>query len=158
VLEVLGCQTIPSPPANVIVDIEVNDGNVADLEKAHSANPQCAGCHVRIDPVGSGLEGFDHVGLVRGSYPNGDIVKTEGRFEGKDFKSAKELANVLVEGGHFANCARQKIVEFALRESRAAGSFCLHSQLVPDASKLSFSGFLAAFLSSDSFLQYRLEQ
>jgi hypothetical protein len=38
---------------------------VRQLVEKHSSDPKCAGCHVRIDPYGFALEGFDAIGRRR---------------------------------------------------------------------------------------------
>ncbi|MCY2940022.1 MAG: DUF1585 domain-containing protein, partial [Planctomycetota bacterium] len=38
---------------------------VRELVQQHSSDPRCAVCHVRIDPFGFSLEGYDAIGRVR---------------------------------------------------------------------------------------------
>src|SRR5690606_25816538 len=65
----------------------------------HSADPTCAGCHARIDPIGFGFEHYDAVGRWRATDgihaidASGEIVLTDntnGTFDG-----AEELAQLL---------------------------------------------------------------
>jgi len=46
----------------------------------HKRNTTCAACHLRIDPLGFPLEGFDAVGRVRTTYDDGVAVDTTGEF------------------------------------------------------------------------------
>ena len=61
----------PPPPANVPAIAPDTSGTTtirAQLN-AHSADPSCARCHDRIDPLGMVLENFDPVGRWRDNYP-----------------------------------------------------------------------------------------
>jgi hypothetical protein len=58
----------PPPPPNVPrLDDEANAGvlSMRDRMAAHRANPACAGCHARMDPLGLALENFDATGKWR---------------------------------------------------------------------------------------------
>ena len=57
----------PPPPANagVLDPKKLKTNNIADILKQHRENPQCAGCHKLIDPLGLALENFDHMGRFR---------------------------------------------------------------------------------------------
>ena len=46
----------------------------------HKRNATCANCHLRIDPLGFPLEGFDAVGRTRASYSDGKPVDVTGQF------------------------------------------------------------------------------
>ena len=60
----------------------------------HRANPACASCHARMDPLGFGLENYDAVGRWRtkdgkfpvdaaGTLPGGHSFRDSGRAEGR---------------------------------------------------------------------------
>jgi hypothetical protein len=58
----------PPPPPNVPrLDDEANANVLSMRERmaAHRANPACAGCHARMDPLGLALENFDATGRWR---------------------------------------------------------------------------------------------
>ncbi len=67
VSETLLGERLPRPPANVPVLPEtLPDGLTArQLIELHSSQPECAKCHVRIDPYGFALEQFDAIGRLR---------------------------------------------------------------------------------------------
>lgn len=52
--------------------------SVRQITERHRADPQCAGCHQRIDPFGMALEGFDAIGRLRpaSELQAGDTVGT----------------------------------------------------------------------------------
>lgn len=65
VLSKLMCAKISTPPASLgpIVPPDVAKGGTArERYSAHSSNPQCAGCHRLLDPIGFSLENFNAVG------------------------------------------------------------------------------------------------
>lgn len=49
----------------------------------HKRDPRCASCHLRIDPMGFPLEGFDAVGRTRDTYPDGKPVDVIGELAGQ---------------------------------------------------------------------------
>ncbi len=67
VYEVLLGQHLPRPPKGVPTLPELPPPGLSDRELVarHSAEPGCARCHDRIDPIGFALEGFDAVGRAR---------------------------------------------------------------------------------------------
>ncbi len=49
----------------------------------HKRNATCANCHVRIDPLGFPLEGFDAVGRLRTTYEDGTAIDVTGELADK---------------------------------------------------------------------------
>jgi hypothetical protein len=99
VREVLLCQKVPSPPANVNFTL-VQDTKNPQYKTArarlgaHATEATCAGCHKIMDPIGLGLEGFDSGGSVRTS-ENGVLIDTAGELDGMKFKDAAGLAQAV---------------------------------------------------------------
>src|SRR6185503_11858455 len=69
VAEALLGEKLPRPPKDVprLPEDETATAGltVRQLVEKHSSDPKCAGCHVRIDPYGFALEGFDAIGRRR---------------------------------------------------------------------------------------------
>ena len=70
VLENLLASPPPPPPPNVpsLKTEGANSGEQLSLREAmvrHRANPACASCHARMDPIGFAMENFDAVGQWR---------------------------------------------------------------------------------------------
>jgi mono/diheme cytochrome c family protein len=68
----------PPPPANVPLLDEskiATPKNVREQLAQHASDPNCASCHVKIDPWGLALEGFDGIGLAR-QMGNDDVTGT----------------------------------------------------------------------------------
>lgn len=59
----------PAPPPNVpALKTESGSGQALSMREAmlqHRANPACAGCHAKMDPIGFALENFDATGRWR---------------------------------------------------------------------------------------------
>ncbi len=108
----------PPPPANVPSLKEEAIGVTSSLRQqleAHRANPVCAGCHARMDPLGFSLENFDAVGAWReriGSFP----VDASGRLpDGRTFTGPAELSAILrLDKDDFAGCIGDKLLTYAL--------------------------------------------
>ncbi len=60
-------ERLPRPPPNIpVLPESVPDGLTArQLIELHSSQPECARCHIRIDPFGFALEQFDGIGRTR---------------------------------------------------------------------------------------------
>ena len=67
VCEVLLGEKLPKPPKGVPVLPETVPAGLTErqLIEQHSSVESCAKCHVRIDPYGFALEGFDAIGKLR---------------------------------------------------------------------------------------------
>ncbi len=77
--EVMLGEKLPKPPKNVLPLAEtVPDGlTERQLTQLHSSEPSCAKCHVRIDPFGFALEGFDAIGRLRTTDAAGLPINTK---------------------------------------------------------------------------------
>lgn len=66
-LEHIFCEEIPSPPSSLNVMPPARNPASTTRERfaAHSTREACAGCHVKIDGAGFGLEDMDAVGRFR---------------------------------------------------------------------------------------------
>jgi hypothetical protein len=80
---ILGTPT-PPPPADAGTipadDKTFNGLTVRERLAQHKRNATCANCHLRIDPLGFPLEGFDAVGRPRTTYADGKPVDDTGEF------------------------------------------------------------------------------
>ncbi|MBD20515.1 MAG: hypothetical protein CMM37_05690, partial [Rhodospirillaceae bacterium] len=64
---ILGSPPPPPPPDVPALDdsAEISAGSLREALEQHRANPACAVCHDRLDPLGFALESFDAVGRKR---------------------------------------------------------------------------------------------
>ena len=83
---ILGTPTPPPPPdaGTIPADDRTFKGlTVRERLAEHKRNATCANCHLRIDPLGFPLEGFDAVGRSRQTYADGKPVDVTGEFADK---------------------------------------------------------------------------
>jgi hypothetical protein len=111
--------TPPPPPPPGVGSIDGQSGVVTgtmrqQMEK-HRANPACAGCHTRMDPLGFALENYNAIGAWRthdGTLP----VDASGILpNGATFNGPAELKKILASNRDaFANCLTEKLLTYAL--------------------------------------------
>ena len=110
----------PPPPANVPALRETADDDkplsLRDAMVRHRANPVCASCHARMDPLGFALENFDAVGRWRSTSESGIPVDASGAFtDGTTFEGAAGLRQVLLQrGDQFVSTVTEKLLMYAL--------------------------------------------
>ena len=66
------------------------------LEK-HRADPNCAGCHKRMDPLGLGLENFDAIGRWRTEIQDVRVDSSGVLATGEPFSGPAELKKLLLQ-------------------------------------------------------------
>lgn len=108
VREVVLCQRVPDPPANVDFSITQDTHNPAyrtarDRLKAHAANPVCAGCHKITDPIGLALENFDSIGEFR-TTENEAQIDASGVLDGINFDDAAGLGKAVHGNPNATSC------------------------------------------------------
>jgi hypothetical protein len=82
----------------------------------HRANPVCASCHARMDPIGFALENFDGVGAWRDK-DNGAPINATGKFpDGQTFTGPAGLTRLLLEQhcDEFISTFTEKLMTYAL--------------------------------------------
>jgi hypothetical protein len=110
----------PPPPPNDVPPLneEQTADNLTIREKfaKHRENPDCAGCHSRLDPLGFALENFDITGRWRSTYENGRQVDASGEMMRRHaFEDIVEFKAALVhEKRRFATAFTAHLLRFAL--------------------------------------------
>jgi hypothetical protein len=82
----------------------------------HAANPACASCHKRIDPLGYGLENFDAIGRWRADSGGGRPLDNTGQLPtGEKFTGPAELKQVLIQRQpQFVRNLTEQLLSYAL--------------------------------------------
>jgi mono/diheme cytochrome c family protein len=112
--------TPPPPPPPDVPPLEKDGhkatGTLRQQMEQHRVDPNCAGCHARMDPIGFGLENFDAIGAWRDKDGEGEIDASGVLTTGENFKGAVELINILAEQkrGDFVHCLTEKVLTYAL--------------------------------------------
>jgi Protein of unknown function (DUF1592)/Protein of unknown function (DUF1588)/Protein of unknown function (DUF1585)/Protein of unknown function (DUF1595)/Protein of unknown function (DUF1587) len=125
VRELLLCQPVPAPPANVDFSILQDTHNplyrtARDRLTAHRANPVCAGCHAITDPMGLSMENYDAIGQYRLD-ENSAVIDASGKFNGKSYSNAIELQQALHDEPGLSNCLARRAYEYGVGRAAGAG-------------------------------------
>ncbi len=114
----LGLPAPPAPPDVPSLEESRDRGERLTLRKQlarHRADPGCASCHDRMDPLGIGLENFDSIGRWRDEDDGLTIDASSELSSGEQFSDIRELRAVLVEKRRlFYRCLTRKLMIYAL--------------------------------------------
>ncbi len=107
----------PAPPGVPNLD-EAKVGSASSLRQQleeHRKDATCASCHVRMDPLGFGLENFDAIGAWRTQDGKLPIDASGTLPDGRSFKGPAELKTI-VKGDRdaFAEGLAEKMLTYAL--------------------------------------------
>ena len=128
VREVLLCQDIPTPPANI--DFSIVEDTMGELRTArdrleeHVSNQACAGCHSLTDPIGLALESFDAVGMFRDE-ENGAQIDTSGELDGISYDDAVGMGQALRDNPALGPCLVRSLFRYAVGRDPEAGEEAL---------------------------------
>ncbi len=115
--EILGTPPPPPPPDAGELPEEAStnkNASMRDLLAEHRANPTCANCHQKMDPIGFGLENFDPLGRWRNSYGDKPIVAWDTLPSGEVFRGPEELKKILrTKEDEFARTLSEKMFVYA---------------------------------------------
>jgi len=113
--------TPPPPPPPEVPDLDDKNrkeltGTLRQRMEQHRADPNCASCHARMDPIGFGLEHFDGIGARR-ERDEGAEIDSAGRLaSGEAFQGPTELRALLLakKRADFLRCCAEKMLTYAL--------------------------------------------
>jgi hypothetical protein len=161
----LMCQDIPPPPPDVNVDDTEPPEGVCKEEfyrQAH-ASGNCAGCHSLMDPIGLGLENYDHRGAYR-TVENDDpacVISGEGSIDGTSFTGPAELSDLLLDSGTLGGCVTRQLYRFAMGKSELEAldeAFVdAIAGEVGTAEDFDFGGLVVRFVADEAFALRREE-
>ncbi len=117
VLEQLLCSPPPPPPPgveNLIDGEEGGGGTLRERTERHRADPNCAGCHALMDPIGFGLEHYDGIGAWRAQDEGFDIDASGELPTGERFDGAAQMAELLAQDERLVRCASRQLLTYAL--------------------------------------------
>jgi mono/diheme cytochrome c family protein len=149
----------PPKPANV-PDLKENGANgqflsMRERMEQHRANPACAGCHARMDPVGYAMENFDAVGRWRTVAENGQVIDATGALpDGTKFNGPAELRTLLAKSPEeFITVVSEKLFVYALGRGLEYYDAPTIRQMVRSAShdNYSFESLVLALVKSTPY-------
>jgi hypothetical protein len=120
VLERLVCEPPPIPDASIDITPPTDEGPEPRTNREryaqHTNDPVCASCHIGIDGIGFGLEGYDSIGRFRtvdNGFPVDDSGSLDGTRIGGAFSGARELGRKLADSEVVHDCVARHWFRFA---------------------------------------------
>lgn len=109
----------PPPPPNVpALKTAADTGKPLTMRQAmeaHRANPVCASCHARMDPIGFAMDNFDAVGAWRDSDAGQPIDASGVLPDGTKFNGLAELKKALLRHPEqFVDTVAEKLLMYAI--------------------------------------------
>ena len=151
---------VPPPPADA--------GSIPGDDKAfggqtlrerltdHKRNATCAACHLRIDPLGFPLEGFDPVGRTRTAYADGKPVDVTGEFADSTTITGTDglLTYLRSQDRQVRRTLSKKMLGYALGRTVLASDRPLINEMTGAGSTATFSDLAVKIVTSRQF-RYR---
>lgn len=158
-------KTPPPPPPNVkaIQPNPVNEPKATIRQKlaAHKANPNCAACHAKIDPLGLAFDHFDAIGRWRteevvptGKGANPPVDASGILPDGRRFADSDEFKKLLAAKPElFAHAFVSKLVAYGLRRSVTLDDEAAITAIVKQAQSTDYRlrDLIETFILSDLF-------
>ncbi len=133
ILQAITCT--PPPPFEGGITVtelaETQDPNMTIRERMeiHRASPMCAGCHREMDPIGLGLERFNHLGKDRTTYATGRTIATEGTLNDMPFSNSSELLEMIIRQQNYKRCFSQYVMGYAIGRATTNDDKCMQQQI-----------------------------
>jgi uncharacterized protein DUF1585/uncharacterized protein DUF1588 len=110
---------VPPPPPNVNTNLDESKlgkaTSVREMLEQHRANPVCASCHARMDPLGFSLENFDAIGQWRTADGEAAINATGVLLDGTRVDGPAALRRALmVQKEQFVRTVAGKLLTYAV--------------------------------------------
>jgi hypothetical protein len=146
----------PPPPPNVPALEQRPAGAPKTMRERlaqHRADPVCAGCHSRIDPLGFALENFDAIGQWR-TEDAGKPLDISGELpDGTKFEGPDRLKAVLMaRKDRFVRNLTARMLGYALGRGLTPNDFCAVDEI---AAKLKENGYKSQTLIEEIALRLR---
>lgn len=154
----------PPPPPNIpaLEDLSKGRGFEGTLREnlaRHRADPKCASCHNRMDPLGLAFENFNAMGSWRDD-ERGVKVEAGGQLvSGESFSSVRELKHILVTRHReaFYRCFIEKLLIYALGRGLEWSDETVIDQLLAglNQSNGQAAALISGIIESDAFQRRR---
>ncbi len=137
ILETLLGETAPPPPPDVPpLDEESHQEQAQTLRQRleiHRADPTCATCHDKIDPLGFSLENYDVLGRWRTEEGGQPVDARATMPDGTEFEGPGELKKILMERkDQIVRHLTRKMLGYALARELTYEDFCTVDAIVED--------------------------
>ena len=161
VIETLLNAPPPPPPPGVpeLKEGKELTGTLRQRVEEHRANPLCASCHARMDPIGFALENFNAIGAWRDQDGKEPIDSTSKLATGETLRGSADLAMLLAEQKkeQFARAFAEKLLTYALGRGVELSDKCALDEITRTAAAedYRFSSFALAIAKSTPFQMQR---
>ncbi|MBI5772210.1 MAG: DUF1592 domain-containing protein [Verrucomicrobia bacterium] len=156
----------PPPPPDVPELADEREGKeltgtLRQRMEQHRNDPNCSGCHARMDPIGFGMENFDGIGAWRGQ-EGGLAVDASGKLvSGENFAGPAELRDILAKSKskEFIRCLSEKMLTYALGRGLEYYDRCAVDEITKGVAQGGhrFSALVTSIVKSTPFLMRRGE-
>ena len=140
---ILGTPPPPPPPNVPKLDESVAAVTASTLRERlaqHRANPACASCHNRIDPLGFALENYDVLGRWRTEDADKPIDAKGELPDGTRFDGPDELKAALMQKkGLFVRNLTNKVLGYALGRGLTLQDSCTVDSIVAEVERSNYS-------------------
>ncbi|MEO0592063.1 MAG: DUF1592 domain-containing protein [Myxococcota bacterium] len=161
-LEHLICDQIP-PPTNdeQLVEEEPEEGRSQRYyAERRVADPNCGGCHNRIDTLAFSMTPFDGLGYFRAEDEFGNALASHGTYyepgaDGQDYDDVAGLSEILASSERVRDCFITRPIQFALARPVIELDACLLTEIKADflARGGTYRDLLLAIATHPSFVQ-----
>jgi hypothetical protein len=159
--QVLGAPPPPAPPD--VPELPVDDkavasGSLRQRLEVHRANPSCANCHDKMDPIGFAMENYDAVGRFRTKDGAFDVDASGVLPDGSKFNNLSELKQILKNRSRdVARCMAEKMLIFAIGRGAEFYDRPAITKIVEstEANGYRFSALVKAIVASEPFRMRR---
>ena len=117
---ILGTPAPPAPPdvppLEQAATAQAANPTMREMMEIHRKNPDCRGCHARMDPIGLGLENYNAVGQFRLKQDSKPIDSSGKLLTGEAFSDIEELKTTLAEHRRLDlyRCLAEKLLTFSI--------------------------------------------
>ncbi|MCA9624470.1 MAG: DUF1592 domain-containing protein [Myxococcales bacterium] len=160
VREQLMCDILPLPPNNLVITPPELDPEKTTREQFEEIgnNPDCASCHLMMNPIGFGFENYDAIGQWRDTQngktidATGEIVAAADDLVG-EFDGAVDLGQKLAASSQVAECVTSQWFRFAYNRTVTKDDACNLDQLNEAfaASDFNIRELLVALTQTETF-------
>ena len=153
---ILGTPTPPPPPdaGSIPADPTAFGGmTLRQRLTEHKRNATCANCHLRIDPLGFPLEGFDNLGRTREKYDDGNAVDVTGEFADKSTIVGADglLGYLRTRDSQVMKTLSRKMLGYALGRTVLASDTPLVTEMVTAGETATFWDLAVKIVTSRQF-------
>lgn len=153
--------TVPDNATNPDAKLPANP-TFKQILAAHRDNPDCAGCHMAMDPVGLAFDHFDGVGRFRTTYgpaySNLAVDTTESLY-GKAFQSSYDMMDILAASDKYYRCVAKNAYAYSVKVPETNDEKCEVQSMATELQQknLTLVDFIRNVVVKDQFIKRKPE-